>query len=106
MKNFKEEEIKRLGEYIKNKRIIKNISAYQIEKTYGIDRSLWSKLENGKQKSLPKPEFLMQIAKILEINYVELYVVVGYITTKSIVEYFSDSHRIREKDKRGNNFKP
>ena len=106
MKDLKEEKIKRLGEYIKYRRIIKNISAYQIEKTYGIDRSLWSKLENGKQTSLPKPEFLMQIAKILDINYIELYMVVGYITSQSIVEYFSDSHRIREKDRRGNNLKP
>jgi transcriptional regulator with XRE-family HTH domain len=99
MVNDKTEKLIRLGKHIKYKRAVKNISAYYIEKKFNIDRGLWSKLENGKLPHLPKPEFLKKIAEILEIDYIFLYVLVGYINNADIARYMSSRNRITEKDR-------
>jgi len=96
----------KLGKHIKYKRTVKNISAYYIEKKFNIDRALWSKLENGKLPHLPKPEFLKRIAEILEIDYIILYILVGYISNDDIVKYMSGRNRITEKDRVFSTYKP
>lgn len=73
-----------LGQYIRKIREEKNISAYGIEKDLGFSRTVWSRIENGRQDSSLKPDTLQQIAKILEIDVTELYLVAGYLTQENI----------------------
>jgi len=102
----KKDNLKRLGRFVKSRRVVKNLSTCQIENEFGLDRALWSKLENGKLTSVPKPEFLINIAKILNINCVELYILAGFMSDKNIMEYIIENHRVREKDHRRRSFKP
>ena len=89
MDKLKDLKLKEIGEYIKNIREQKNISIYSIEKNYHIDRGNWSRIENGKHGSFLKPETLKQIAQILDINYIELYKIAGYIDDEAISEYIN-----------------
>lgn len=86
----------KFGEYIKLKRLEKGLSISQIEKEFKIDKATWSKLEGAKLSSLPKPEFLINISKILGINYIELYMILGYIDKENIIEYLYSGHRTKE----------
>ena len=76
-----------LGNYIKKIREEKNISAYFIEQKYGYSRNAWSRIENGKLKSALKPETLQEIASYLKINYLELYLIVGYVDIDSVIDF-------------------
>lgn len=76
-----------LGIYIRKIREEKNISAYFIEKEYGYSRNAWSRIENGKLESALKPETLQEIAKYLDINYLDLYLIVGYVDEESAIEF-------------------
>ncbi len=102
----KKEILTKLGEFIKHKRIILGISAYQIEKEHKIDRAMWSKLESGKLPSFPKPDFLMKVSSILEINCIELYLILGYLTKENMMEYMFNANRVREKDRKNGGEKP
>jgi transcriptional regulator with XRE-family HTH domain len=95
-----------LGRFIRYNRTIRNLSIGQIEKKYSFDKALWSKIENGKLPSMPKPELLMLLADILDCNCVEMYKIVGYLKDSDIYKYISDSHRIREKDSGRKSMKP
>jgi len=75
-----------LGNFIKKTREKRGWSAYYVCKISGFSDSYWSKIENGKRPNLNN-EVLQQIAKILEINYLDLYKIVGYIDDKSAIEY-------------------
>ena len=74
-----------IGEFIKEKRKEKGITLHTIEKM-GFNKSTWSKIENNFRKD-PEHKILKQIAQILEINYIELYKIVGYIDDEAINEY-------------------
>ena len=102
----KKEKLIHLGRFIRYSRTVKNLSMGQIEKKYSFDRALWSKIENGKLTSMPKPELLMQLAKILDCNCVKLYTLVGYLNMVDILRYMTDSHRIRERDTSRKSMKP
>jgi len=78
---------KNLGIFIKNTRNSKGISAYFIEKKYGFSRNFWSRIENGTHKSAMKPDLLQKIASILDINYIDLYLIVGYVDKESLDKY-------------------
>lgn len=80
-----------LGIFIKNTRNAKGISAYSIEQNYGFSRNFWSRIENGTHKSAMKPDLLKKIASILDINYIDLYLIVGYIDKESLDKYFEKS---------------
>lgn len=77
-----------LGQYIRKIRKEKGISAYSIEKTHGFSRQFWSRIELGTQKSALKPDLLKKIATILEINYFELYMIVGYSDKETLISYY------------------
>ena len=77
-----------LGKYIRSVRENKGISAYSIEKNHGFSRQFWSRIELGTQKSSMKPDLLKKIAFILDINYFELYMIVGYIDKNSFLDYY------------------
>lgn len=95
-----------LGRFIRMQRTERNLSAYQIEQKYSVDKSLWSKLENGKLSSIPKPEFLIKISDILGCNCIELYKIVGFLSDNDIQRYMLDSHRVKERDMARKSFKP
>lgn len=84
----------KLGNYIKKNRNLKNITLMQIEKEFGFDNSNWSKIENAKIKSLPKPETLRKIASILEIDILELYLICDYLTTEEINEHIKNRENV------------
>ncbi len=102
----KQEKLIKLGRFVRTQRILKNLTTCQIENTNGIDRAFWSKLENGKLPSIPKPEMLKQIAGIIGVNLLELFLLAGYIEGKDIQEHVAESHRIREKDHARKSAKP
>lgn len=77
-----------LGKYIKKIRQEKKISAYSIEKNYGFSRNFWSRIENGTHKSAMKPDLLKKIASILNVNYIEFYLIVGYLDEDSLKDYY------------------
>ena len=106
MDRTKREKLVNLGRYVRYTRTIRNLSIAQIEKKYSFDKALWSKIENGKLPSMPKPELLMLLSEILNCNCLELYKIVGYLTDNDIYKYISDSHRLREKDSGRKTMKP
>lgn len=74
----------KFGTYVKNIRLSKNISAADIEKNFGITMPQWSRIENAKQNGLPKHDLMIQIAKILDVNIIDLYLTAGYLTRDDI----------------------
>ena len=82
-----------LGKYIRKIRDEKGISAYSIEKKYGFSRNFWSRIESGTHKSAMKPDLLKKIAEILEVNYIEFYLIVGYLDEESLNAYYNSSSR-------------
>ncbi len=86
------DEWKILGEYIKKIRKEKGISAYAIEQNCGFSRNFWSRIENGSHKSAMKPDLLKKIASILDVNYIEFYLIVGYIDKETLSNYFEYSN--------------
>ena len=85
-----------LGKYIRKVRTEKGISAYSIEKNYEFSRQFWSRIELGTQKSAMKPDLLKKIASILGINYINLYLIVGYIDKESLDEYIKETFKKEE----------
>lgn len=79
-----------LGKYIRKIRTEKGISAYSIEKKYEFSRQFWSRIELGTQKSAMKPDLLQKIASILDINYIDLYLIVGYVDKESLDKYIEE----------------
>lgn len=75
-----------IGEFIKAKRIEKNMSVRDFDKQ-GFSKAKLSLIENGVRT--PKADTLQEIAKILEINVIELYQVAGYLTDEEVKDYYS-----------------
>ncbi len=82
------DEWKILGEYIKKIRKEKGISAYSIEQNHGFSRNFWSRIENGSHKSAMKPDLLIKIANILNVNYLEFYLIVGYVDKEALNDFY------------------
>lgn len=78
---------KELGNYIRDVRKDKGISTYFIEKEFGFSRQYWSRIELASSEYALKPELLQRIATILKINYLDLYVIVGYADETAINEF-------------------
>ncbi len=76
------------GKYVREIRKQKNISMYRIEKEYNFSRQYFSRIELNKHGYAIKPDLIQKIASILEINYLDLYKIVGYADDDSIAEYY------------------
>ena len=76
------------GSYIRTIRKEKNITMYAIEKEFGFSRQYWSRIELSKQGYALKPDLIQRIASILDINYIDLYEIVGYCDDSYIKEYY------------------
>lgn len=92
LKNKREE----LGNYIKEARknyLPSNIGLNKFAEISGISSSLISKIENGKILKI-SPFLLQDIADSLDIDYKELYKIVGYLDkNEKIIEKFKKINR-------------
>lgn len=68
---------KELGEYLKNIRKLKDLSLRQVDYHSDVSYSHLSMIENGTRK--PSPLTLKELAKIYNIDYIDLYEKAGYI---------------------------
>ena len=88
-----------LGYYIRNKRLQKNIGLREMAELLKISPAYLSNLESGKH-SMTNPLLLKKIAKILKIDHLKLFKIIGYTDkdmsdlkkelTNEIIEEFSD----------------
>lgn len=85
------------GQYIREVRESKNITMYQIEQMYGFQRQYFSRIELNKNNYALKPEIIQRIAKILDINYIGLYNIVGYSDDDVIADYYKKHLLNKEK---------
>lgn len=69
---------KELGEYLKEKREGNNFSITYLTDLTGIPSSDLMKLENGTE-SIINPFKLKKIAKVLNLDYIDLYKKIGYL---------------------------
>lgn len=77
-----------LGIYIRSKRTAKNIGLREMADKLNISPAYLSNLEHGKH-NMTNPLLLRQIAKILEIDHLKLYKIIGY-TDKDTSELKSE----------------
>lgn len=75
----------RLAAYLRTVRWEKDLSLRDIERLSKkqISNAYFSQLERGIHET-PSPTKLYEIAKVLEINYLELMVIAGYLTQKDV----------------------
>ncbi|MDY0410126.1 helix-turn-helix domain-containing protein [Virgibacillus soli] len=66
------------GEYVRNSRQRKNLSLREAARRAGISHPYLSQLETGKNTK-PTPEVIKKIADGLELNYIELLEIAGYL---------------------------
>ena len=91
--------VEALGYYIKNKRLQKNIGLREMAEMLKISPAYLSNLESGKH-NMTNPLLLKKIAKILKIDHLKLFKIIGYTDkdmsdlkkelTNEIIEEFSD----------------
>ena len=68
---------KELGEYLKKARKIKDLSLRQVDYKSDVSFSHLSMIENGSRK--PSPLTLKELAKIYNLDYIDLYEKAGYL---------------------------
>jgi len=73
-----DEQALNLGKFLKNRRDELNYSTNHIEIHTGIDKADLSRIENGKKKKI-NPIYLKELAKVLKLNQIELFNMVGFI---------------------------
>ena len=76
---------KLLGEFIKEKREFLGFGLNQISLKGGISKALWSRLENAKLSKI-NPFLLQKVGKALNIDYKELYKIVGFLDKNEIIK--------------------
>ncbi|AMD95301.1 helix-turn-helix domain-containing protein [Leptotrichia sp. oral taxon 847] len=76
--------VEALGYYIKNKRLQKNIGLREMADMLNISPAYLSKLEAGKH-TMTNPLLLKKISKVLEVDHLKLYKIIGY-TDKDVLE--------------------
>ena len=88
MKNFiiAEEDALKLGKYLKESRIEKKMTISDLETSSGINRADIHRLESGQKKRL-NPFQLVSIAEALDINLIDLYILVGFISKRAITDF-------------------
>ncbi len=85
MYEVKGEDRNKLGELIKKKRINKGFGLNQFALKTGVNKSIISRMESGNVLKI-NPFMLKKIANGLDIDYKELYKVVGYLEENEILE--------------------
>lgn len=88
MKNFVilEDDALKLGKFLKEARSEKKMTITDLENESGINRADIHRLESGQKKRL-NPFQLVSIAEALDINLIDLYILVGFISKKAISDF-------------------
>ena len=88
MKNFVivEDDALKLGRFLKEARSQKKMTFTDLENESGINRADIHRLEGGQKKRL-NPFQLVSLAEALEINLIDLYILVGFISKKAITDF-------------------
>lgn len=73
-----------LGEYVRRRRGVLNMSLRELETATGIERGALSRIENGSRK--PSTELLQRIAEALSLDYEDLYAVSGISRPEKLPE--------------------
>lgn len=73
-----------LGEYIRQRRGVIEMSLRELETATGIERGALSRIENGSRQ--PSPELLQRIAEALRVDYEDLYAVSGISLPEKLPE--------------------
>ena len=91
--------VEALGYYIRNKRLQKNIGLREMADILNISPAYLSNLEAGKH-SMTNPLLLKKISKVLNIDHLKLFKIIGYTDKdmsdlkkelmNEIIEQFSD----------------
>lgn len=76
---MKQEDCIKLGSFIKNRRESLGYNLSSFAQLININKGDLSKLERGIKSKTPSPDILKKVAKGLEINYLKLYKIVGYV---------------------------
>ena len=69
--------VEALGYYIKNRRLQKNIGLREMAEILNISPAYLSNLESGKH-SMTNPLLLKKISKVLNIDHLKLFKIIGY----------------------------
>ena len=72
------------GQYLKRLRESKIIKANVLSEMVGISQGHLSNVESG-QRGIPHPDILRKLAKALDVSYVGLLVVAGYLTEEELI---------------------
>jgi transcriptional regulator with XRE-family HTH domain len=94
------DEIRSLGDYIRDQRASSNISLRQLAKLAGVSNPYLSQIERGLRK--PSAEILQQIAKGLRISAEALYVQAGFLeqrATGAVVDAILSDEALNERQK-------
>ena len=73
-----------LGEYIRHRRNVLDMSLRELEAATGIERGALSRIENGSRQ--PSPELMQRIAEALRVDYEDLYAVSGISLPEKLPE--------------------
>ncbi|NIK68773.1 helix-turn-helix transcriptional regulator [Paenibacillus sp. BK720] len=67
-----------LGQYLKSKRIQKNLTLDELGELTGYSNPYLSQIENGRKKKMPSPELLKKLGAALGVEYSLLMQEAGY----------------------------
>ena len=81
--NVDEDKAIELGKFIRKKREEKSWSQGQLSYKTGINNADIHRIESGQRKKI-NPFYLISLAEALEIDYIQLYQIAGYVDTKDI----------------------
>lgn len=76
-----------IGQYLKAIRSQQGFSLKDVYKKTGISDSKLSRIENGTNLSETDPTILQALAKLYNLNLVDLYLVAGYLDEESLSSY-------------------
>lgn len=88
----------KLANFVKQKREEINLGLNQISIKADVASSIWSRLENAKLSKI-NPFLLQKVGKALNIDYKELYKIVGFLDKNEIIK---DSFIVQRNSHTGN----
>lgn len=86
---------KELGEYLENIRKTKNLSLRQVDYKSSVSYSHLSMIEKGTRK--PSPLTLKELARVYNLDYIDLYEKAGYIDLAEKEKLITNERRIMNK---------
>lgn len=75
-----------IGEFIRSKRKEKGLSVRELARRTGVSQPYLSQLETGSHNN-PSLDILRKICKQLDVDYIDFFVRIGYITEEDIKSY-------------------